>query len=103
MCMVGITFFAQCNSRPGPAHHLTNATLDKMIREGKDYWLQIEGVKGDRNAFDMDPLMGYVSKKSEPAGHNYTHVLVAVAHTVTYTKSWPAFQMPWKHVWSESD
>lgn len=45
VCMTGITFFAQCNSRPGPWRHLTAETIHDMREKGKDYWTAVKGVK----------------------------------------------------------
>ena len=43
--MVGINYLAQVNSRPGPWHHFNKTTLMKMVKERKDHWIAIEGVK----------------------------------------------------------
>lgn len=45
VCMAGITFMAQCNSRPGLWEHLTTDTLHEMKELKRDYWTAIKGVK----------------------------------------------------------
>ena len=45
VCMTGITFMGQCNSRPGPWEFLTVDTLQEMKQLKRDYWTAIKGVK----------------------------------------------------------
>jgi hypothetical protein len=45
VCMAGILFMGQCNSRPGPWEHLTTDTLQDMKDAKRDYWTAIKGVK----------------------------------------------------------
>ena len=45
VCMTGIIFMAQCNSRPGPWEHLTVDTLHEMKGADREYWTAVKGVK----------------------------------------------------------